>query len=176
MTAARAFLTRVFSWFLLAAVVAAALALIVVPKAAGAKPLTVLSGSMTGTYDIGDVVIVRPAATEELVVGDVITFQATSDDPTLTTHRIVGLAYGSDGTRFVTQGDANDAADPSPIRPEQVMGEVWYSVPVVGHASLWMAGGWVRNALDLLAAGLLVYGGWFVALGLIERRRRSVPA
>lgn len=172
MSAVRRFLTRAFSWLLLAAVVAAALALIVVPKATGARPLTVLSGSMSGTYDIGDAVIVRPVDTAELAVGDVITFQARSDDPTLTTHRIVGLAYGSEGTGFVTRGDANSSADPSPIKPEQVMGEVWYSVPLVGYASVWMAGDLARLAVDLLAVALLVYGGWFAGAGILERRRR----
>lgn len=176
MSTARTFLTQVFSWALLTAVIAGALALIIVPKASGARPLTVLSGSMTGTYAIGDVVIVRPVDTDELAVGDVITFQARSDDPTLTTHRIVGLAYGSEGTQFVTQGDANDAADPSPIAPEQVRGEVWYSVPAVGYISVWLAGSWMRTALDLIAVGLLFYGGWFIAAGLIDRRRKVVPA
>ncbi len=173
MTTPRAFATQVFSWMLLTTVILGAFALIIVPKATGARPLTVLSGSMTGTYDIGDVVIVRPVDPAELAVGDVITFQPTSDDPSLTTHRIVGLTYGSEGQQFVTQGDANGAVDLSPVKPEQVMGEVWYSVPTVGYLSVWLAGGWVRTALDLAAVGLLLYGGYFVASGLWERRRRK---
>ncbi len=176
MTAARTFLTQALSWALLTAVIAGALALIVVPKVAGATPLTVLSGSMTGTYEIGDVVIVKPVEPDELAIGDVITFQAQSDDPTLTTHRIVGLAFGSEGTEFVTQGDANNAADLSPIKPAQVRGEVWYSVPLVGYVSVWLAGGWLRNVVDLFAVGLLLYGGWFIAAGLVDRRRKAVPA
>ena len=64
MRTARTYLMKAVSWGLLLSVVLAAVALIVVPKAAGAKPLTVLSGSMTGTYDIGDVVIVRPVPTD----------------------------------------------------------------------------------------------------------------
>lgn len=176
MSAARSFLTQVFSWFLLAAVIAGALALIVVPKATGARPLTVLSGSMTGAYEIGDVVVVRPVDTDELGIGDVITFQARSDDPALTTHRIVGISYGSEGTAFVTRGDANTATDLSPIASEQVRGEVWYSVPLVGYLSVWLAGGWMRSAVDLIAIGLLLYGGWFIAAGLVDRRRKAVPA
>jgi len=173
MTAARTVLTQVFSWFLLAAVIAGALALIIVPKATGARPLTVLSGSMTGTYDIGDVVIVKPVDTEQLAVGDVITFQPTSDDPTLTTHRIVAMSFGSEGQQFVTQGDANNAADLSPIKPEQVQGKVWYSVPLVGYASVWMASGWMRTATDVIAIGLLLYGGIAIASAVVSRRRRG---
>ena len=177
MKAARTFLSQVVSWLLLAAVIAGALALIVVPKAADAKPLTVLSGSMTGTYDVGDVVVVRPVDTGELGVGDVITFHPVADDPALTTHRIEAISVGSDGRRFVTRGDANNAADLSPVEPAQVVGEVWYSVPLVGYVSVWVAGDWVRLAVDVVAIALLLYGGWFLAAGLAERRRRDrVPA
>ncbi len=177
MSRARCLITKVASWGLLLSVVLSAVVLIVVPKATGAKPLTVLSGSMTGTYDIGDVVIVRPVDPATLQVGDVITFQPVSDDPALTTHRIVEVTYGSEGTRFVTQGDANGAVDLEPVTPEQVMGEVWYSVPVVGYASVWMASSWLGTVVQLVALGLLLYGASFIVAGLLERRRRTeVPA
>ena len=167
-------IVRILSWVLMLTVVAAGVALILVPKAVGGRPLTVLSGSMTGTYDIGDVVIVKPVDTDGLGVGDVITFQAISDDPTLTTHRIVALAFGSDGKQFVTQGDANGAPDLAPVKPEQVRGEVWYSVPKVGYVATSMAAGWLRTITDAGAVLLLLYGGWTIATGLADRiRRRS---
>lgn len=176
MSATWKFLGQVLSWALLTAVIAGALSLIVVPKVAGALPLTVLSGSMTGAYEIGDVVISKPVNTDDLAIGDVITFQTRSDDPALTTHRIVGMAYGSEGTSFVTKGDANNASDLDPISPEQVRGKVWYSVPQVGYVSVWLAGGWMRSGVDLLAVGLLLYGGWFLTSGVLDRRKREVPA
>jgi len=176
MSAARTFLSQAVSWMLLAAVIAGALVLIVVPKAAGAQPLTVLSGSMTGTYEIGDVVVVKPVDTDELGVGDVITFQPVSDDPTLTTHRIESISVGSEGRSFVTRGDANNVADLSPVEPGQVVGEVWYSVPLVGYVSVWVAGDRVRLAVDVVAIALLLYGGWFLASGVVDRRRRTEVA
>ncbi len=173
MSRTRSLLTKVVSWGLLLSVVVAAVALIVVPEAAGAKPLTVLSGSMTGTYDIGDVVVVRPVDPAELHVGDVITFQPISDNPSLTTHRIVELTYGSQGTSFITKGDANGAIDLEPVTPEQVKGEVWYSVPVVGYASVWLASSWLGTAVKVAAVGLVLYGVWFVVAGVVEHRRRT---
>ncbi len=168
-------ISRVTSWALLLVVVAAGLALIVVPKAAGGRPLTVLSGSMTGTYDIGDVVVVRPTDARALEVGQVITFQPVSEDPELTTHRIIAVNYGTEGLRYVTQGDANGAPDPEPVRPAQVKGEVWYSVPWVGYVSVWMATGWLGEAVQWFAIALIVYGGGFVALGSLEWMRRRRP-
>lgn len=165
--------TRLLSWVLMLAVIAAGVALIIVPKAVGGRPLTVLSGSMTGTYDIGDVVIVKPVDTDDLRVGDVITFQPVSDDPNLTTHRIIALSFGSEGKQFVTQGDANNAPDLSPVKPAQVKGEVWYSVPKVGYVATSMAGGWLRTIADVVAVLLLLYGGWAVTTGLVARARRK---
>ncbi len=158
------------------AVLLAAAALVVVPKATGARPLTVLSGSMSPTYAPGDVVVVRPAAATSLAIGDVITFQANSGDPALTTHRITGVVLGGDGPSYVTQGDANGATDARPVTAAQIRGKVWYSLPLVGYAALWAAGGPLRTALDLGALALLVYGGYLVAGGVRERRRKAVPA
>jgi signal peptidase len=159
---------------LLGTVVLGGLALILVPKATGSRPLTVLTGSMTPTYLPGDVVIVRPADADNLQIGDVITFQAVSDDPRLTTHRIKSVVLTGEGRRYVTQGDANGAADPEPITPEQVRGTVWYSVPYVGYAATWVAGGTLRTLIDVAAGGLLLYGGYLVVTGAMDRRRRRV--
>jgi signal peptidase len=161
---------------LLGTVVLGGLALIVVPKATGARPLTVLTGSMTPTYMPGDVVIVRPADADNLQIGDVVTFQAVSDDPRLTTHRIRSVVLTGEGRQYVTQGDANGAADPEPVTAEQVRGTVWYSVPYVGYAATWAAAGTLRLLIDVAAGGLLLYGGYLVSAGAMERRRRRTEA
>jgi hypothetical protein len=50
-------------------------------------------------------------------------------------------------------------------------------VPLAGYVSVWLAGDWVRLAVDVLAVALLLYGGWFLVSGLAQRRRREeVPA
>ena len=169
----RQFLTQVLSVVLLGTVVLGGLALIVVPKATGSRPLTVLTGSMTPTYMPGDVVIVRPADVDNLQIGDVITFQAVSDDPRLTTHRVKSVVLTGEGRRYVTQGDANGAVDPAPIKPEQVRGTVWYSVPYVGYAATWAAGDALRLLINLAAGGLLLYGGYLITAGALDRRRRT---
>ena len=176
MRAARQFVTQVLSVVLLGTVVLCGLALIVVPKATGSRPLTVLTGSMTPTYLPGDVVIVRPADATSLQIGDVITFQAVSDDPRLTTHRIKSVVLTGTGRQYVTQGDANGAVDPAPITPAQVRGTVWYSVPYVGYAATWAAGGTLRLLINIAAGGLLLYGGYMVAAGALDRRRGRIEA
>lgn len=167
------FLVQVFSWTLMISVIASGAALIVVPKAVGGRPLTVLSGSMTPAFDPGDVVVIRPADPADLAIGDVITFQERSGAPELVTHRIIGISFGSQGEEFITRGDANGSADPSPVTAAQVRGEVWYSVPLVGYVAMSMAGGWMRTATDVIAVGLLLYGGIAIASAVVTRRRRT---
>lgn len=170
----RGFLSTVVGVVLLGAVALAGVALIAVPKATGSRPLTVLTGSMSPAYDPGDVVIVRPADTDNLQIGDVITFQAEAGNPELTTHRITGVVLTGEGREYRTQGDANGAQDLMPVKPEQIRGTVWYSVPLVGYAATWASGATMRTVIDVAAAGLLLYGGYLITAGALERRRRKL--
>lgn len=165
---------KIVSAVLLAVVVALGIALIAVPKATGSVPLTVLTGSMSPTYDPGSVVIVRPVDVDDLQIGDVITFQEKSGDPTVVTHRIVGIGFGGDGggRTFTTQGDANGAADAAPVTEPQVRGKVWYSVPLVGYAVNAFDADLRATLVKVLAGALLLYGGYLIAAGVRDHRRR----
>lgn len=168
---------KIVSAVLLAVVVALGIALIGVPKATGSVPLTVLTGSMSPTYDPGSVVIVRPVDVDDLQIGDVITFQEKSGDPTVVTHRIIGIGFGGDGGRtFTTQGDANNAADPTPVTEPQVRGRVWYSVPYVGYAVNAFDADMRATLVKALAGALLLYGGYLIAAGVRDHRRRRPAA
>jgi signal peptidase len=143
----------------LVALVALAAAVAIVPRVTGAVPLTVLSGSMQPTFRPGDLVIVRPTASENLEIGDIVTFQPHSGVATLITHRIIDITADEHGSieNIITQGDANNAPD-QPLRPEQIMGRVWYSVPLVGH----ITNG--RNALIAISAVGLALVSYAVVL------------
>lgn len=170
--AIRQFAATVLGVVMLGTVALAGVALIGIPKATGSRPLTVLSGSMQPAFNPGDVVIVKPIDTKNLQIGQVITFQAESGKPELTTHRITSVVFTGEGRQYLTRGDANGANDPVPVKPEQIRGTVWYSVPYVGHAAVWFAGDTVRTVIDLGALALILYGGYLVASGALDRRRR----
>lgn len=161
------------SWALLLGVLGLGLALVVVPKATGSVPLTVLTGSMRPTYPPGSVLVVRPTPAEELRIGDAITYQARSGDPALVTHRVVAIILGTDGSRsFVTQGDANDAPDPAPVVAGQVRGRVWYAVPYLGRVTTWLTAPRRELATGVVAGGLLGYGAVLVLTGLRPSRAK----
>jgi len=171
--ALKPWVSTVLGVVMLGTVAIAGVVLIGVPKATGSRPLTVLTGSMQPAFNPGDVVIVRPTDAENLQIGQVITFQAESGNPELTTHRITGVAFTGEGRQYVTRGDANGADDPVPVKPEQIRGTVWYSVPYLGHAAVWASGATVRTVVDLAALALILYGGYLVAAGALDRRRRK---
>ncbi|WP_345461444.1 signal peptidase I [Nocardioides marinquilinus] len=128
---------------------------VVVPRLAGATPYTVLTGSMRPDLGPGTLVVVRPVDPGTVAVGDVVTYQLESGEADVVTHRVVEVQHRVNGTLwFVTQGDANPVADAEPVRPEQLRGEVWYSVPHVGRLHD-LLGAQSRAALTLLAVVML---------------------
>lgn len=161
---------------LLGAVTALLLALVVAPLVLGWAPLTVLSGSMEPTIPTGSQVVVEPVETPEdaarLATGDVITFMPRPGDPTLVTHRIVGVALGADGSpSFTTRGDNNDAPDDGEVTPVQLRGVVRYHVPWAGHLATALDPGQKHAGIVAAAAALFGYAAWQVLAAVHTHRR-----
>lgn len=93
------------------------------PTVFGYSVAVVASGSMEPALSVDDMIFSR--AQDRYEVGDIITFAKGSS---LTTHRIVAVT--DEGYR--TQGDANNAADPDPVAPQEVVGRVVGSLPGIG--------------------------------------------
>lgn len=152
---------------------------IAVPAAVGGMPLSVLTGSMRPTYPPGTLVVIKPAAPEEIGIGDVITFQIESGKPAVATHRVIARSTdsGAGEVRFTTQGDANTAPDPEQVRPAQIRGKVWYAIPYLGWVNQAIDGQTRSWAVPALAGALFLYALWNVGSGLRERgRKRRVTA
>ncbi len=161
---------------LLLLVVAVACAVVVVPWATRSVPLTVLTTSMEPTYPVGTLVVVSPVAAADIRMGDVVTYQLTSGDPTLVTHRVVAITQSTAGAfTFTTKGDNNATADAAPVTEPQVQGRVWYSVPWVGVLNN-AAGGAQSWLVIAFAVVLFVYAGWMLAGGALADRARRARA
>ncbi|MFV0253189.1 MAG: signal peptidase I [Beutenbergiaceae bacterium] len=169
-------LVRWVSWLVLAAASLALVAGVFVPVFAGAKPYTVLTGSMSPGLPPGTLVVVKPVPFDDIVVGDVITYQLRSGEPEVATHRVVGYAVSMTGEpQLVTRGDANSAVDPAPVLPVQVRGRVWYAIPYLGLVGTILPAG-VRQAGTYLLAGLLAGYATFMFISAVRdrlKRRRA---
>ena len=102
-----------------------------IPSISGTAFLTVSSDSMKGTFDKGDLILVKKLTDESkqnLKVGDVITFRDDLDGngtEELNTHRIYEVVYNQDGSffGFRTWGDNNPIPDEDPIKWQFVIGK-----------------------------------------------------
>ncbi|HEX5609665.1 MAG TPA: signal peptidase I [Solirubrobacterales bacterium] len=121
-----------------AAVIAAAalVAAIALPLCFGARPHTVLTGSMEPAISPGDVVIEERISPTSAEVGDVVTFRDPEDESRLITHRVRSIRRAGSHLWFITQGDANNTTERWRIATGGDLGRVTYSVPWVGHVAV----------------------------------------
>lgn len=103
---------------------------------AGYWPCVVLGRSMEPSYYRGDVMLVQRTPASEVRVGDTIVW-SVGDGPA-TAHRVVRVRRRGRALVYLTQGDANAARDPRPVRPDELRGRVVGCVPWVGQAVVWM--------------------------------------
>lgn len=164
---------QILSWLLLLSVLAVAAAMIVIPRIAGATAYTVLTGSMAPGMQPGSLAVVRPVDPATLHIGDVITYQLKSGEPSVVTHRVVGVGSTLDGElRFTARGDANTANDP-PVRPEQIRGILWYQLPWLGHVNSALSGSQRLWLTFSAVIGLLAYSAFMAFSALRDRLERT---
>jgi signal peptidase I len=128
-------IARGLGWGALAAAVLLALA-IALPLAFGARPHTVLTGSMEPAISPGDVVIDERISPTAVAVGDVVTFRDPEDQSRLITHRVRSIRRDGAHLWFITQGDANNTTERWRVAADGELGRVAYSVPWVGHVAV----------------------------------------
>jgi signal peptidase len=165
-------LLRIVSWAVVVVTAALLIAFVAVPRITGSTPYTVLTGSMRPDMPPGTMTVVRPVDPAELRVGDVITYQLRSGEPEVVTHRIIETVVTQEGLEFRTQGDANDAPDPDPVRAVQVRGEVWYWAPLLGYLTSGVTSDARTVTAQVVGVGLIAYALFSVVRTLVRARRR----
>jgi len=129
-----------------------------VPAVIGWTPTTVMTGSMEPRIHPGDVVVAKPVAETEIHRGQVLLFQDPDHADHLRLHR---YDDNGQGTQIITKGDANPAADSTPIDRSAVVGVGYLRVPYLGTPFVWAQSHQVGH--------LLVTGGVLLLLLLGAR-------
>lgn len=131
-------MTKTKAWLIAAAASALLVAGIVGALfGAGYRFFTVATPSMGTVAPVGTLVAVHPQGS--YAVGDVITY--ARNDRTYT-HRIIEISERG----LITKGDINDAADPLPVQPNEIVGEVVFTGKYLGfvmRALPWILIGWL---------------------------------
>lgn len=97
----------------------------------GVTPTVIYSGSMTPTYEVGDIVLIDKVDPKTVQEGDVIQF-LDYDNSSKIIHRIIKIEKIDDKTYYYTKGDANDAADFKPITRQRILGKPIGDIPKLG--------------------------------------------
>jgi signal peptidase len=148
----------------------------------GFSVIAVNSDSMAPAISRGDAIVVKPVAPADIEPGDVILFRS-GGDAIPTVHRVVGvhefearitsrstgLTTVSTSYRFATRGDGNPLPDAVSVPAEDVLGEVWFTVPTAGAAF-----GVPARLILLGAAG--AFATTWLALEVHRHRKDRAPA
>lgn len=101
----------------------------------GYKPYIVLSDSMSGVFDVGDIVVSKQTDVSKLKEGDIISFR--SIDPnnydTVVTHKIKGETEYEGQKAFVTYGVSTGIEDEYSVPADRVIGEYQFRLPKMGY-------------------------------------------
>ena len=88
---------------------------------------------MEPAIKMGSLTVVKPVDADDIQVGDIILFKASSASEIYTTHRVYEIANNEGIFSFRTKGDANEDPDSDLIKAENIIGRVWITVPYAGH-------------------------------------------
>ncbi len=116
----------------------------------------VKTGSMSGTMEIGDVIIVK--LTKNIEQNDIITYE---QENVLITHRIIK----KEGENLVTKGDSNNVED-DPITTEKVIGKVVY---IFKNVEIWKSVLKTPEVYILIITTMVL----FVITSLIENKKQE---
>lgn len=152
---------------ILAIITAAAVVFVAFNIISGAKGYAVITDSMSPVFNRGDVVFVKKADFDSIREGDIVTVEF-QDGSGYFTHRIISIDY--DAGMFRTKGDANESEDPQPSAAEQIIGRVWYSVPLLGYISIFI------SSMNLIKISVIIAVVLIVLIALttiIQKSKKS---
>ncbi|HIR49511.1 MAG TPA: signal peptidase I [Candidatus Faecimonas gallistercoris] len=98
----------------------------------GYRIFTVATGSMIPKYNINDVLAIKQINTDELKVGDDVTYLGNRYDVNgkIVTHRIIDIKTENGKKIYITKGINNTVEDPA-IEASQIYGKVIGKIPIV---------------------------------------------
>lgn len=136
-----------------------------VPSVGGWFPMIVLTDSMYPQIESGDLILCHTAESDEIAVGDVITFYDPMGNGTsVVTHRV--LSINEDGS-FVTKGDNNNVEDQVAVEADDLIGVYRSRIPGAGNVAMFMQS--TAGLVVCVACPIALLIGW----DLLRRRKHD---
>lgn len=125
----------------------------------GIRMFTIATGSMVPVYNVGDVLVFKEVAPEEIQIGDDIVYQGIDGayENKAITHRVISIEKQEDGNyKIITQGVANNAPDPE-IDQTQVYGKVVYKSYILSFLAKLVRNAYTFYFIIFISVGILIY-------------------
>lgn len=97
--------------------------------------ITIGSGSMKNTLDVGDVVIFEAFKDQEINVNDIIIYQNGNKN---IVHRVVEIVILNNNYVYITKGDNNKQVDKWYVYDSQIKGISKARIKYIGYPSIWV--------------------------------------
>ena len=130
---------------------------------AGMQWMVVVSNSMAPVLRTGDLVAVRPAARDQIRVGDIVTYEDAHNTQVLVTHRVIAVEASGADVAYRVKGDNNPIPDPERVTYARIAGKVAAHLPLLGYL--------VRAMQNRPGLALVAFLPSLVALVLSAARR-----
>lgn len=134
------------------------------PRLLGHRLYVIDSGSMSPTINMGSMIIVKEMKASEINKMDIITYYGHDKDSRVT-HRAVDVI--EDGKYFTTKGDANEVADPMPVKGEKLIGKVVFKIPYIGKVFKFLN---TEIGIKLL---IILIAIWIIGTKIINKIKKS---
>lgn len=156
-------------YLLAAALVVAFLFILISSSFLGWRFDAVLTGSMSPTFKVGGMVVILPVDPLTVEVGDVVTYKVQRD--LLVTHRVVEVIGDGSSLGFKTKGDGVEKEDGYIVPSQNVVGKVWFYVPLFGLFAEFVKSP-IGLALCLILPGaLLIWGEYRRVIAIAARQK-----
>ncbi len=111
-----------------------------VPSVGGIFPMIILTDSMSGVFESGDLIICKNITPAEVQANDVITyFDPAGNGTSVVTHRVLEIVTQDGELFFKTKGDANNTEDKDLMPAENLIGiYTGFHIPGAGNVAMFM--------------------------------------
>ena len=134
----------------------------------------IMSNSMIPSINVHDAVVTVRVKQEKIKVNDIITFVSSKIETNGTpiTHRVIGIVNTDTGIKYRTKGDHNNTEDFALISPDEVIGKVFFRIPMIGYVQTFMTKpiGWL---LIIVIPCLFIIGSDVLKLFKVSQNNKS---
>ena len=99
------------------------------PDIFGIKTFSIISGSMSPTINVNDLIVVKKVPENEIKINDIISFKKDND---IITHRITDIKDIYNTRIYTTKGDNNETSDTSNVIYDQIEGKYLFKISKAG--------------------------------------------